>query len=176
MFLESHGLTEMTIARIKQKPVRLGARRKHDVRTQFGALCWRRHEDGVRIALITSRGRRRWGLPKGWPMDGTTPARAAAREAYEEAGLEGVVDNLCIGIYSYTKSPGRKKARLPCVVALFPLEVTRCRDRWPERGKRKRRWASPEEAATLVDNPELSRILREFDPDALPPHVSVAGN
>ncbi|MEO1542762.1 MAG: NUDIX domain-containing protein, partial [Pseudomonadota bacterium] len=79
----------MSVTEITQQPLTLGSGCKRDVRTQFGALCWRMHKGKLKVALVTSRRSHRWILPKGWPVDGATPAQAAAREAYEEAGLEG---------------------------------------------------------------------------------------
>lgn len=157
----------MSLAKIKQRPLRLGPNQKRDVRTQFGALCWRVHKNEVQVAMVTSRGTRRWVLPKGWPMDGATPAAAAAQEAYEEAGLQGKVLDVCLGIYSYTKGMGDGDD-LPCVVAIFPLEVKKVLKSWPEDSQRTRKWFSTKKAASLVASPELKRILREFDPGALP--------
>ena len=157
----------MTLAKIRQRPLRLGGSSKSDVRTQFGALCWRIHKAEVQVALVTSRRTRRWVIPKGWPMDGSTPAQAAAREAYEEAGLEGRLWDVCVGIYSYAKTlEGRDE--LPCVVAVFPLKVKKEARTWPERHERKRKWVSIKKAAGLVDAPELSAILMDFDPKVLP--------
>ncbi|MBT8416205.1 MAG: NUDIX domain-containing protein, partial [Silicimonas sp.] len=76
----------MSLTRIKQRPLRLADGGKRDVRTQFGALCWRVVNDKVQVLLITSRRRKRWILPKGWPMDEATPVEAAQTEAWEEAG------------------------------------------------------------------------------------------
>ena len=47
----------------------------------------------MRILLITSRGTRRWVIPKGWPMRGLKPQEAAAVEAAEEAGIVGEVED-----------------------------------------------------------------------------------
>ncbi|MFC6583776.1 NUDIX hydrolase [Sulfitobacter aestuariivivens] len=54
------------------------------MRTQFAALCYRVKKGKVQVLLVTSRGTKRWIVPKGWPMDGKTPAQSAALEAWEE--------------------------------------------------------------------------------------------
>ena len=48
--------------------------------------------DGVPyVALIATRGRLRWGLPKGAVSEGETSEQAALREVQEETGLEAVI-------------------------------------------------------------------------------------
>ncbi|WP_108483607.1 NUDIX hydrolase [Oceaniglobus ichthyenteri] len=138
---------------------------KREVRTQFGALCWRRHNGEVQVLLITTRRTKRWIVPKGWPMGGETPAGAAAVEAFEEAGVEGKLYDTCLGMYAYTKE--MEGDDLPCVVAVFPLKVTKKHKDWPEAHERTRQWFSPKKAAQLVQEPELKRILRTFDPKTL---------
>lgn len=161
----------MSMARIKQRPILLtrpkSRRAKHGLRTQFGALCWRKQKGEVEVLLITSRRTKRWILPKGWPLHGETPAASAANEAWEEAGVTGKITPVCLGIYSYTKSKGSIDA-LPCVVAVFPLEVKSTSSRWPEAKQRRRKWIRPKKAAAMVAEPELARILRSFDPANLP--------
>lgn len=154
------------MGKFKQRPLRLADAGKRDVRTQFGALCWRMHGDGVQILLVTSKRKRRWILPKGWPMDGETPAGAAETEAWEEAGVNGKVSPIVLGMYSYRKELP-SDPDVPCVVAIFPLKVKRVADNWPEKSKRRRKWMSPKKAASLVDEPELASILRSFDPTHL---------
>lgn len=156
----------MTLTRIKQRPLRLADNSKRDVRTQFGALCWRVKNGKVQVLLVTSRRRRRWILPKGWPMDGATPIQAAEREAWEEAGVSGKATSVCLGIFSYLKDLGEGE-HLPCVVAVFPVKVKKHHADWPEKSQRRRRWMSLKEAAKSVDEKELSMILANFNPDAL---------
>jgi 8-oxo-dGTP pyrophosphatase MutT (NUDIX family) len=58
---------------------------------QVAALCWRLHKGRTQVLMVTSRDTGRWVLPKGWPMAGKPSEVAAAREAWEEAGVEGLV-------------------------------------------------------------------------------------
>lgn len=148
------------------RPLKLEPSQKREVRTQFGALCYRVRDGRVQILLITSRGTGRWILPKGWPMADTSPNDAALQEAWEEAGVEGKVMGNSLGIYSYRKLDD--DLDLPCVVAVFPIKVDRLRSRYPEANERRRRWFSPKKAAKQVDEPELAQILHNFDPDLLP--------
>ena len=43
------------------------------------------------VAMIATRGRLRWGLPKGMVAQGETSEEAALREVQEETGLEAVI-------------------------------------------------------------------------------------
>jgi len=44
-------------------------------------------QNGIRVALIATRGRRRWQLPKGTCEQGETSLETAMREVWEEVGL-----------------------------------------------------------------------------------------
>ena len=156
----------MTIRMPRQRPLRLGDSRKTQVRTQFGALCWRRREGKVEVLLVTSRRSKRWIIPKGWPVDRETPASAAETEAWEEAGASGKVSPVCLGIYSYEKGLSGDEF-VPCVVAVFPLKVSKLRDSYPERKERKRKWVRQKKAATMVAEPELAAMIARFDPGML---------
>ncbi len=133
-----------------------------DVRSQFGALCWRRNAGVFQVLLITSRDTGRWIIPKGWPMEGKSPEAAAAQEAFEEAGVCGEVLPQCIGFYSYDKGldkPSDGPSHVPCVVAVYPLQVSKLADDFPERHERRRKWFTPKKAAGKVSEPELQHIL-----------------
>ncbi|MEM6757894.1 MAG: NUDIX hydrolase [Pseudomonadota bacterium] len=151
---------------IKQLPLSLGNAGKSDVRTQFAALCFRVKNGKTQILLITSRGSGRWILPKGWPIDGATPHEAALQEAWEEAGVTGKVSPRPLGIYSYVKESSDDDD-LPCVAMIYTVKVKSLAKAFPEADQRKRKWVSPKKAAAMVDEPELSRILRDFNPRAV---------
>ena len=152
----------MTIAKSKKMTIDLSDATKRDVRTQFGALCWRKRADEVQVLLITSRRTRRWILPKGWPMHDEAPSDAARTEAWEEAGVTGKMGQFCIGIYSYAKEI--EDSVLPVVVAVFPLKVKDTATDWPEKKERRRKWFSLKQAASRVNEPELKALIRNFDP------------
>ena len=124
---------------------------------QVAALCM--DQATGQVLLVTSRGTGRWIVPKGWPMPGRTLAEAAMQEAWEEAGVKGRIVQAEIGRYHYDKEQERGFA-VPIEVRVFPLYVDDLDDRFPERGERKRRWFPPHEAAQLVAEAGLKRILQ----------------
>jgi 8-oxo-dGTP pyrophosphatase MutT (NUDIX family) len=137
-------------------------------RTQYGALCWRMHRGKVEVLLITSRDTGRWVIPKGWPIDGLAPAQTAAREAWEEAGVEGDIADQGLGAFDYEKSLGLKGS-IPCSVQVFGLRVAELKGKFPERKERRRKWFDFEKAARKVIEPELRALLL-----ALPARLAVA--
>lgn len=157
----------LTAPIIKQLPLSLGQATKSDVRTQFAALCYRVKKGKVQILLVTSRGSGRWIVPKGWPMDGMTPAATAAQEAWEEAGVNGVPDSQPLGLFSYSKTLDDPDQGLPCVAMVYAIKVKSLEQDFPEAGQRSRKWVSRKKAAAMVDEPELSRIMRDFNPRLL---------
>ncbi|MFM7333151.1 MAG: NUDIX hydrolase [Tabrizicola sp.] len=130
---------------------------------QYGALCWRDGDTGVEVLLITSRDTGRWVIPKGWPMAGLAPEAAAAQEAWEEAGVNGQINPLCIGRFGYQKGLSLT-ATVPCAVAVYGLRVTKQAATFPEVKERQRKWFPLDEAARLVAEPELSQIIAGFTP------------
>lgn len=131
---------------------------------QAAALPWRRGASGdLEILLVTGLRSGRLTPPKGHLMKGKTIAEAAAVEAFEEAGVEGIIDKDPVGTFEHIKSyPVVGPVRYRVVV--HPLEVRRVLSEWPEQGLRDRRWFAPEEAAALVRSDELANLLRGFAP------------
>lgn len=129
-------------------------------RKQFAALPFQAVAEGVEVLLVTSRDTGRWVIPKGWPMKNRRPHRAAAIEAYEEAGVVGKADKTALGTYDYDK--GTETGAIPCRVTVFPLKVAQLLDEWPESAERRRAWHPVEQASELVEEPELQAILRAF--------------
>ena len=129
-------------------------------RWQVGALPFRRTPEGAFLVfLITSRETRRWVIPKGWPMKRRKPFEAAAREAYEEAGLVGHIGKRPLGFYLYEKRLKNRDSVL-CQVKVFPLEVRKQLKNWPEQDQREGRWFPSPEAADVVVEAGLAGIIR----------------
>jgi 8-oxo-dGTP pyrophosphatase MutT (NUDIX family) len=130
---------------------------------QVAALCHRNSDAGKQVLLITSRGTGRWIIPKGWPIRGLGSAEAAVQEAWEEAGVKDArAETRAIGSYNYDKTMD-SGLPLPIETLVYSVEVGQLADDFPERSERRRKWVSPQEAALLVDEPELKTILRELD-------------
>ena len=127
---------------------------------QVAALCYRT-APRLEILLVTSRETRRWVTPKGWPMAGRPDHAAAAVEAFEEAGVDGVIAERALGTFGYDKIL-KSTEILAVTAALYPLEVVILREDWPEKGQRDRRWFSPAEAAEAVQEPDLAALILKF--------------
>ncbi|GGC86221.1 NUDIX hydrolase [Chelatococcus reniformis] len=133
------------------------------VRIQYGALPYRVRKDAsLELLLITSRDTKRWIIPKGWPMKGLPPARVAAREAFEEAGVKGRIDPKSIGRFVYEKRLGESGLVVPCEVTVFALAVRRDLKSWPEADEREARWTSPAVAHELLDDEGLKVLVARF--------------
>ena len=120
---------------------------------QLAVIPYRFGADGLEVLLITSRKRKRWVLPKGVVEPGMTPADSAEKEAFEEAGIEGRVDDRPLGSYQYRKWGGT------CTVEVFAMRVTGESDDWPEAEIRTRAWTPPAEASGRVDEAELKELI-----------------
>jgi 8-oxo-dGTP pyrophosphatase MutT (NUDIX family) len=88
------------------------------------------------------------------------PHRIAPIEAYEEAGLCGKIGRHALGHFKHSKRKGKR--RILFEVKLYPLEVTKQRARWPERGERELIWLQASEAARRVRRAKLRRLIEVF--------------
>ena len=101
---------------------------------QSGVIPYRDKNGTVEVLLITTRDRQAWVIPKGGISNGMSPPESAAKEAWEEAGVIGQVNDHEIGTYKY-----RKKGNIYWVkIYLLPVE-TLIED-YPEASQRERQW------------------------------------
>jgi 8-oxo-dGTP pyrophosphatase MutT (NUDIX family) len=108
-----------------------------------------------RVCLVTSRRGKGLVFPKGRLESGRTIRQIALQEAWEEAGVIGVLREKRLGFYRYQKSGKRFE------VAMFLMDVTNVRTDWPESYKRTRYWLALAEAASCVRERGLRKLLRK---------------
>lgn len=129
---------------------------------QTGALPWRLGPGKrTEVLLVTGRNSGRWMIPKGWPMRGKTLAKAAAQEAFEEAGVKGTISTEPLGSFRHVKQHLVFRP-LEVSIVVHSLSVKRELAQWPEAGQRERRWFTPDEAASSVDSAELAQLILQL--------------
>ena len=123
--------------------------------TQSSVVPYRQGENGLEILVVRSSQDKHWVVPKGIADPGVSLQESAAKEAWEEAGVEGRVLDEPLGTYSYPKWGAT------CSVTVFPMQVTRQlpQEEWEEH-HRGREWLPAGEAANTVRQAELAPMIR----------------
>jgi 8-oxo-dGTP pyrophosphatase MutT (NUDIX family) len=109
-----------------------------------------------RICLVLSRGGKRWVVPKGCIEPGQTAGETALQEAWEEAGLVGMLGREPLGSYLY------EKAGATCHVTVFHMQVTHSANDWPERTWRRRLWLAAPQVEARIQDLGLRKLVRHF--------------
>jgi 8-oxo-dGTP pyrophosphatase MutT (NUDIX family) len=109
-------------------------------------------QDG-RVCLVLSRSGKRWVTPKGRIEAGQSAGETALQEAWEEAGILGLLERDPVGSYSY------QKCGQSYHVTVFLMHVTGVADSWPEKHRRPRRWVRPRRALLDIEQPGLRRLM-----------------
>ncbi len=122
---------------------------------QAGAIPFVFDKALIKIMLISSKAfPDRRVLPKGHIEAGHSPQDTAAREAFEEAGIHGVISKTPAGAYDYHKF-GRDYH-----VQVYMLKITEILDNWPEQASRKR-WLLPlEDALKSLSDANVREIVK----------------
>jgi phosphohistidine phosphatase len=125
--------------------------------TQSAIVPYRIEQGRLQILIVRSSQKKHWVVPKGIADPGRTLQESAAKEALEEAGVEGEVEQKAIGAYRYAKWGAT------CTVSVYPLRVSRMLSdhEWEER-HRGRRWVSPGIAATMLKHQQLAELVTLF--------------
>jgi uncharacterized protein len=134
---------------------------------QAGVIAYRVQDGKLRVLLMMSRDTGRWIIPKGNIKPGVAPCKAAEKEAYEQAGVKGIIGSTPLGMYAYSKKLESGEART-ATVEVYLLRVKEQLKKWPERSERKLSWVSTKEAVRLVEEPGVVPLLlqlMEFEHD-----------
>jgi phosphohistidine phosphatase len=126
--------------------------------TQSSVIPYRLRDGKPEILVIASSKKHHLVVPKGIKDPGLSPQESAAKEALEEAGVEGEVADSPLGSYVY------EKWGATCTVTVYPMKVTRLvpEDEWEER-HRGRQWVSPEKAARELKQKELRSLVKKLE-------------
>lgn len=89
-----------------------------------GGVVYRRKEADIEVPLISVKGGKVWGLPKGTAEKGENLAATAHREVREETGLDGrIIDKIGHIEYFYSlKEDGQPSRRIFKIVYFFLME------------------------------------------------------
>ena len=121
---------------------------------QSSVIPYRIGKKGPEVLVIASSQNKHAVVPKGIKEPGLSPRESAAKEAWEEAGVEGKIDETALGVYRYQKWGAE------CTVEVYPMLVTRevPEDEWEE-SHRGREWLSAAKAAKRVKQRELASLI-----------------
>jgi len=91
---------------------------------QVAAVCYRWRGPDIEFLLVNTNGGGKWTFPKGAPSNSLSHSQAAAREAWEEAGVHGSIEPRHFSLYLHSKGvfwkpPGVREF----VVKAFLMEV-----------------------------------------------------
>ena len=122
--------------------------------TQSAVIPYRINNRHIEILIISSSNNKHWVVPKGIKEPGLTAQESAAKEAWEEAGVEGKVGDASLGHFNYIKWGA------DCTVDVYPMEVTKLipEDEWQE-SHRRREWVTPNVAAQRLKQTELAPMV-----------------
>ncbi|MBI9102577.1 MAG: hypothetical protein JEY99_09190 [Spirochaetales bacterium] len=125
---------------------------------QSGVIPYRIVKDKPYLYLITSVSKGRWIVPKGVLEDELSQTESAIMEAYEEAGLIGIVSGKIFDTYSSEKWGRVTK------INLYPMKVLEAVSDWPEKEIRRRIMIpmTKREIKARVSNPSLMKVLLSF--------------
>jgi 8-oxo-dGTP pyrophosphatase MutT (NUDIX family) len=137
---------------------------------QAGVIPHRILDGKVHVLRVTWRDTGRWIIPKGNINNGVTPAQAAEKEAYEEAGVTGTItSSIPLGFYTYFKVLASGESQ-PATVEVYLLRVKQRLKNWPEKDEHKLSWVSIKKSARQVQEPGMISLLlrlKELEDDLI---------
>lgn len=124
---------------------------------QSGVIPYRLKDKELEIMLISTRSGRNWTIPKGIVEERLEDSESAIKEAFEEAGLIGNLDETISWQFRFRKWGGI------CDVKLYPMKVEKELEDFPERNERKKKWLNFKEAAKKVKFEKVREYILELE-------------
>lgn len=115
----------------------------------------------LQVLMISSPNRHDLVFPKGGWENDETMFEAACREALEEAGVQGILNETILGEWIF-RSKSRQNScsnEGACKGYMFALEVKEEHDYWPEQSSHKRKWVTVTDAWQLCRYPWMREAL-----------------
>ncbi|XP_010942334.1 nudix hydrolase 12, mitochondrial isoform X2 [Elaeis guineensis] len=118
----------------------------------------------LEVLMISSPNRADLVFPKGGWENDETVGEAACREALEEAGVRGIINETLLGEWTFRSKSRQNSCSLEgtCKVQMFALEVTEELPCWPEQASHERKWVSARDAFKLCRYEWMREALHEF--------------
>lgn len=121
---------------------------------EIGAFPFLFKKEKMHIMIITSTSGKSWILPKGHPEDNLNKPQVAELEAYEEAGIKGLIFE--------RKFRQEFKREDGGTLIIYPLLIKKVLESWPEDSIRERRLVTIKDALTLVTKKEHCQAIKHF--------------
>ncbi len=133
----------------------------HALPLQVAAVCFRRQGATVEFLLVNTNGGGKWTFPKGDPDTSLSHSKAAEREAWEEAGVQGTIEPRHFHLYIHSKGvfwkpPGVREF----VIKAFLLEVDHIGQ--PDELTRNPTWFSADDAKKILAKGREVKYAREL--------------
>ncbi|HKD13394.1 MAG TPA: NUDIX domain-containing protein [Candidatus Angelobacter sp.] len=128
---------------------------------QVAAVCYRRTAFAVEFLLVnTSAGK--WTFPKGRPCPWLSASEAAAREALEEAGVRGRIQESCFAHYlDLKRTLGHDNRSREILIEAYLLEVRNVSS--PHETDRNPTWFSAKDAKQRLAEQRTAKYARGLE-------------
>lgn len=121
---------------------------------QSAVIPYHKSEDDIIEIMLVSTKEGNWTIPKGIIEDDLSPRASAAKEAIEEAGIEGKVKKGKVGTYTY------KKLGDTYCVKVYKMKVKKVHSEWDEEHFRERLWVELGSISKFIDHNNLLSIIK----------------
>ncbi|KAK1282747.1 hypothetical protein QJS10_CPB22g00421 [Acorus calamus] len=132
---------------------------------EFGEDCSIDLESRLEVLMISSPNRHDLVFPKGGWENDETECEAARREAMEEAGVIGEIDEKQqLGEWEFRSKSSQNSCSLEgaCKGVMYAMKVTTELDSWPEQATHIRKWLSVRKALELCRYDWMRDALNRF--------------